>query len=87
LSFLVNSNFQRREKAASIIVRARQVISALPANELATLRLEPLGTNRAETDRVLRSTLLLAGIRAKRTTVRIYMHSSFHGPKVIAQPG
>jgi len=84
LSFLVNLNFQRREKAASIIVRARQVISALPANELATLRLEPLGTNRAETDGVLPGTRLLAGISAESATTRVYMHSSFHGPKVIA---
>ena len=83
----MNLNFQRREKGASIIVRARQVISALAANELATLRLEPLGTNRAETDGVLLNTLLLAGIRAKRAAIGIYMHSSFHGPKVIAQPG
>jgi len=87
LSFLVNLNFQRREKAASIIVRARQVIPALPANQLATLRLEPLRTNRAETDGVLLSTLLLAGISEKRATIRVYMHGSFHGPKVIAQPG
>jgi len=83
----VNLNFQRREKAASIIVRERQVVPALPANQLATLRLQPLGTNRAETDGVLRSTLLLAGIRAKHTRVRVYMHSSLLGPKVIAQPG
>jgi hypothetical protein len=87
LSFLVNLNFQRREKAASIIVRARQVISALPANELAMLRLEPLGTNRAETDGVLLGTVLLAGISEKRATIRVYMSGSFHGPKVIAQPG
>jgi hypothetical protein len=64
LSLIVNLNFQRREKRASIIVRARQVIPALPANQLATLRLEPLGTNRAETDGVLTGTMLLAGIRA-----------------------
>jgi hypothetical protein len=87
LSFLVNLNFQRREKAASIIVRARKVISALLANELATLRLEPLGTNRAETDGMLLGTLVLAGFREKLATDRIYVHSSFHGPKVIAQPG
>jgi len=87
LSFLVNLNFQRREKAASIIVRARQVIPAFTANELATLRLEPLGTNRAETDGVLLGTVLLAGISERRATIRVYMHSSFHGPKVIAQPG
>jgi hypothetical protein len=87
LSFLVNLNFKRREKRASIIIRARQVIPALPANQLATLRLEPLGTNRAETDGVLFGTLLLAGIRAQYATIRIYMHSSLHGPKVIAQPG
>jgi hypothetical protein len=86
LSFLVNLNFQRREKAASIIVRARQVIPAFTANELATLRLEPLGTNRAETDGVLLGTLMLAGIRTKNATIHIYMHNSFHGPKVIAQP-
>jgi hypothetical protein len=82
----VNLNSQRREKRASVIVRARQVIPALGANQLATLRLEPLGTNRAETDGVLRNTLLLAGIRGQRATIRIYMRSSFHGPKVIAQP-
>jgi hypothetical protein len=87
LSFLVNLNIQRREKAASIIVRARQVISALPANELATRRLEPLGTNRAETDGMLLGTVLLAGFSGKRATIRVYMHGSFHGPKVIAQPG
>src|ERR1700693_3232378 len=49
LSLYVNLNFQRREKRASVIVRARQVIPALRANQLATLRLEPVGTNRAET--------------------------------------
>jgi len=87
LSLIVNLKFQRRQKRASIIVRARQIIPALPANQLATLRLEPLGTNRAETDGVLFGTLLLAGIRPYRATIRIYMHSSFHGPKVIAQPG
>src|ERR1700687_5480431 len=86
LSLFVNLNFQRREKRASIIVRARQVIPALSANQLATLRLEPLGTNRAETDGVFLSTLRLAGIRAKRATICIYMHGLFHGPKVIAQP-
>jgi hypothetical protein len=84
LSFLVNLNFQRREKAASIIVRARQVIAALPANELATLRLEPLGTNRAETDGVFLGTLVLAGFSEKLATTRVHMHGSFHGPKVIA---
>lgn len=83
----MNLNFQRREKAASIIVRARQVISAFTANELATLRLEPLGTNRAETDGVLLGTLFLAGISEKRATFSVYTHGSFHGPKVIAQPG
>jgi hypothetical protein len=87
LSFLVNLNFQRREKAASIIVRARQVIPAFTANELATLGLEPLGTNRAETNGVLLGTVLLAGNSEKRATIRVYMHGSFHGPKVIAQPG
>jgi hypothetical protein len=83
----VNLDVQSREKAASIIVRARQVIPALPANKLATLRLEPLGTNRTETDGMLRRSLQLAGIRAKLAVIHFYMHSSFHGPKVIAQPG
>jgi hypothetical protein len=78
---------QRRENAASIIVRARQVIPALAAYELATLRLQPLGTNRAETDGMLRGRLLLAGILAMRASIRVYIQSSFHGPKVIAQPG
>src|SRR5580693_241128 len=88
LSFLVNLNFQRREKSPSVIVRARQVIPALPANELATHRFQPLRTCRAETDGLVRSALLLAGIRANRAVIRIHLlHSSFHGPKVIAQPG
>jgi hypothetical protein len=82
----MNLNFERREMAASIIVRAGQVIPALPANQLATRRLQPLGTNRAETDGVLRGTLLLAGILSNRAMIRVYMRSSFHGPKVIAQP-
>src|SRR5579863_1207613 len=86
-SFLVNLNFQRREKSASIIVRARQVIPALAANEPATHRLQPLRTNRAETDGMVRSHWLLAGIRAKRAAIRVYLLSSLHGPKVIAQPG
>jgi len=79
--------FQRREKAASIIVRARQVIPTLPANKFATLRLQPLGTDRAETDGMFRGALPLAGFRPKRAKIRIYMHRPFHGPKVIAQPG
>src|SRR5579864_1965816 len=86
-SFLVNLNFQRRKKAASIIVRARQVVPALPANKLASLRFQPLGTNRAEADGLVRGTLLLTGIFARRATIRVYLHGSFHGPKVIAQPG
>jgi hypothetical protein len=85
VSFLVNLNFERPQKA-SIIVRARQIISALPANQLATLRLQPLGTNGTETDGVLRSTALLAGILSNGGTIRVYLYSSFHGPKVIAQP-
>jgi hypothetical protein len=83
----VNLNFQHREKAASIIVRARQIIPALPANELTTTWLQALGANRAETYGMLCSVLLLAGILAERATIRVYMRSSFHGPKVIAQPG
>jgi hypothetical protein len=85
--FLVNLHFQRRRKSASIIVRAGQVIPALPANQLATLGLQPLGTNRAETDGMLRNRPPLAGISAMGAAVRIYLHSSLHGPKVIAQPG
>jgi hypothetical protein len=42
MSFLANLNFERREKAASIIVRAGQVIPALPADQLAARRLQPL---------------------------------------------
>jgi hypothetical protein len=75
------SNFPHREKAASIIVRARQVIPALSANELATLGLQALGTNRAVTDRVLRRALSLGEV------LRICLLGLFHGPKVIAQPG
>jgi hypothetical protein len=30
--------------------------------------------------------LQVAGIRLKRSTIRVYLHSSLHGPKVIAQP-
>jgi hypothetical protein len=83
----LNLNFQRREISASIIVRAGQVIPALPANQLATLRLQALGTNRAETDGMFLGILQFAGIRLKRPTIRAYMLSSLHGPKVIAQPG
>jgi hypothetical protein len=35
---------------------------------------------------VLHGILLLADTLPERATVRVYMHSSFHGPKVIAQP-
>jgi len=83
-------NIQRREKAASIIVRTRQVITALPANQLATRRLQSLGTNRAEIDGVLGGTLPLSRILAKRARIRVKLqtsHTSLHGPKVIAQPG
>jgi hypothetical protein len=80
----VSLNIQSRQKTASVIVRARQVIPALAANQLATLRFEPFGTNRAETDGVLRSEFPLAGARAKRARIRFYMQASFHGPKVIA---
>jgi len=83
----VNLNFERRRTPASIIVRAGQVIPAFLANKLAALWLQPLGTNRAETDGMLRGRLLLAAIRAKRATTGVYRYRSFHGPKVIAQPG
>jgi hypothetical protein len=73
--------------AASIIVRARQVVPALAANKFATLRFQPLGTNRAEIDGMLFLPRLPAGMRSKHATIRVCMHSSFHGPKVIAQPG
>jgi hypothetical protein len=70
--------------AASIIVRARQVIPALAANQLAALRLEPLGTDRAVTYGMLRGRLLLVGLIPFYT---LYPRGRLHGPKVIAQPG
>jgi hypothetical protein len=86
-SFLVYLNVQRRNKAASVIVRAGHVIPALPTNQLAPLRFQSLGTDRAETDGVLRGTLLLAGIFTKRAAIHVCIQSPLHGPKVIAQPG
>src|SRR5580692_11507751 len=85
-SFPGNLDVRRRQKAASIIVRARQVIPALPANQLASFRLQPLGTSRAEAYGMLRGARLLAGVRLKCITTRGYVQGSFHGPKVIAQP-
>jgi len=83
----VNLNFRRLEKSPSIVVRARQVIPALPANEFATHRLQPLRTYGAETDGLVHRTLPLAGIHANCALIPIYLRSWFHGPKVIAQPG
>jgi hypothetical protein len=73
--------------AASIIVRARQVIPALAANQLAALRLEPLGTDRAVTYGMLRGRLLLVGLIPFCTSYTFCPRGRFHGPKVIAQPG
>jgi len=50
-------------------------------------RLEPLGTNRAVTNGLLRAVLLLAEGRSKRATIGLCIHALFHGPKVITQPG
>jgi len=83
----VNLNIQRRGKAASIIIRTRQVITALRTNKLATLRFEPFGANRTEIAGMLFGLLPLAGIHAMHATIRVYTHDSFHGPKVIAYPG
>jgi hypothetical protein len=36
---------------------------------------------------MLRCARLLARIGARSAVIRIHSHASFHGPKVIAQPG
>src|ERR1700723_876263 len=70
-SFFENLKIRRREKAASIIIRARQVIPALVANQLATLGLQTLRTHRAKTHGMFRGLLPLAGIFANRATIRV----------------
>src|SRR5579871_4142628 len=74
-------------RPASVVVRARQIVSALAADELAAPRLEPFRANGAEADGVIRSGFRPSGIRARRSAVGFWAHSLFHGPKVIAQPG
>src|SRR5580700_6913791 len=54
LSFVENLSLIRRDRPASIVVRAGQIISALAANKLAAPRLQPFGTNGTEADGVLR---------------------------------